>query len=245
MTMRTVAVLLAVPLVAIADAGTIIGTVEKPDAVKAVAAVLRDDPPVTYPGKLDPKSGQFAVPGLPLDKNYDLTIDLASGARLEGVNLKVKPTDFKDGDPPLIKADEAKLKEITKGLSKFEDVHEFLAVGGNAQHAAVVVNKLRTKPFYESKPGEVVWRLEVWFFEREELDDAWVKEQDTLFVIHYRERLPKADYDKKAITLDPRLGGLKPTAKDAKIDVGKIELPDDKPGVRLRNGPVNPEKRGE
>jgi hypothetical protein len=241
--MRAVVLLLTVPLAAAADTGSIVGTIEKPDAVKSVAAILREDPPVTYPGKLDPKTGRFTVAGLTLDKSYDLLIDLASGVRLEGMNLKVKATDFKDGDPPLVRADEQKLKEITKSLSKFEDVHEFLAVGGNAQHAAVVVNKLRTKPFYESKPGEVVWRLEVWFYEREELDDPWVKEQDTLFIIHYRERLPRAEYDKKAITLDPKLGGLKPTATDAKIDVGKVELPDGKPGVRLRNGPVNPEKR--
>jgi len=242
--MRCILVLLATS-VAAADTGTVVGTLDKPDTVKSVSAIHRADPSVTYPGKLDPKSGQFTVPGLPLDKPYDLVIDLTTGARLEGVNLKVKPTDFKDGDPPLIKADEVRLKEITKSLSKFEDVHEFLAVGGNAQHAAVVMNKLRTKPFYESKPGEVVWRLEVWFFEREELTDPWVKEQDTLFVIHYRERLQRADYDKKSITLDPRLGGLKPTPKGAKIDVGPVTLPDGKPGVCLRNAPVNPEKRDE
>jgi len=98
--------------VAAADTGSVVGTVEKPDAVKAVAAVLRDDPPVTYSGKLDPKTGQFTVPGLPLDQSYDLLIELSSGARLEGVNLKVKPTDFKDGDPPLVKAEEEKLKEL-------------------------------------------------------------------------------------------------------------------------------------
>jgi len=244
--MRPVAllVLLPVPVLA-ADTGSIVGTLEKLETIKSVVAVLREDPPVTYPGKLDSKTGQFTVPGLPFDKPYDLVIDLNSGARLEGVNMRVKKTDFKDADPPLIKADEEKLKEITKSLSKFEDAHEFLAVGGNAQHAAVVMNKLRTKPFYESKPGEVVWRLEVWFYEREELDDPWVKEQETLFIIHYRERLPKAEYDKKSITLDPKLGGLRPTAKDAKIDVGKVTLPDGKPGIRLRNGPVNPEKRDE
>ena len=242
--MRTLVVLLLAN-VAAADTGSIVGTLEKPDTVKSVSAVLRDDPPVTYPGKLDLKTGQLTIPGLPIDKSYDLIVDLTSGARLEGVNMRVKKTDFKDEDPPLIQADEAKLKEITKGLSKFEDVHDFLAVGGNAQHAAVVMSKVRTKPFYESKPDEVVWRLEVWFYEREELDDPWVKEQDTLFIIHYRERLQKADFDKKAITLDPKLGGLRPTAGDAKIDLGKVELPDGKPGIRLRNGPVNPEKRAE
>lgn len=244
--MRCILVLLTASATVIAaDTGTVVGTVDRPDAVKSVSAVYRDDPPVTHPGKLDAKTGAFTIPDLPLDKPYDILIDLAGGARLEGVNIRVKKTDFVDADPPLIKADEARLKEITTKLSKFEDVHEYLAIGGNAQHAAVVVNKLRTKPFYESKPGEVIWRLEVWFYEREELDDPWVKEQDTLFVIHYRERLQKADYDKKSLTLDPKLGGVKPTKDEPKIDLGKVELSDGKPGVKLRNAPVNPEKRPE
>ena len=33
-----------------------------------------------------------------------------------------------------------------------------MTITGNIQHAAVILNKLRTKPFYESKPGEVIWR---------------------------------------------------------------------------------------
>lgn len=241
--MRTILLTLVIPLVAAADTGTLTGTVDKPDTVKSITAVFRDDKPLKYEARLDPKSGAFTIDKLPIDKPYDLVIDLTSGARLEGVNLRVKKTDFVEADPPLIKDDEVRLKEITTKLSKFEDVHEYLAVGGNCQHAAVVVNKLRTKPFYESKDGEIVWRLEVWFYEREELDDPWVKDQDTLFVIHYRERLQKRDYDKKSITLDPKLGGLRPTAKEAKIDVGKIDLPDGKPGIKLRNAPVNPEKR--
>jgi hypothetical protein len=241
--MRSVFAVLLLAVSAFADTGALTGTVDKPDAVKSITVIFRDDKPVIYDSQLDPKTGQFTIDKLPLDKPYDLIIDLKNGARLEGVNIRVRKTDFVDADPPLIKDDEAKLKEITTKLSKFEDVHEYLAIGGNCQHAAVVVNKQRTKPFYESKEGEVIWRLEVWFYNREELEDAWVKDSDTLFVIHYRERLQKADYDKKSITLDPKLGGLRPTAKEAKIDVGKIELPEGKPGIKLRNGPVNPEKR--
>jgi hypothetical protein len=242
---RSLLLTLAFPLLALGDTGSIVGTVEKPDTVRSITAVFRDDKPETFKATLDAKTGQFTFDKLPLDKPYDLIIDLINGSRLEGVNIRVKKTDFVDADPPLIKADEAKLKDIATKLSKFEDTHEFLAVGGNCQHAAVVLNKLRTKPFYESKEGEVIWRLEVWFFEREDPDDPWVKEQDTLFIIHYRERLPKADYDKKSITLDPKLGGLRPTDKEAKIDLGKITLPDGKPGIKLRNAPVNPEKRPE
>ena len=107
-----------------------------------------------------------------------------------------------------------------------------MTITGNVQHAAVLLNKLRTKPFYESKPGEVIWRLELWRFEKPE--ETWVKVQDDLFLVLYRERLHKADFDKKALALDPALGGLKVTEKEATIDLGKVTLPDKKPGIRLR-----------
>ena len=217
----------------------ITGKIDKPEAVKAVFALLREEKPVTYPAKVDAKTGEFTIAGLPKDKTFDLVVEHGA-ARLEGVNLKVPKSDFVDGDPPLTKADEEKLRATMKRLNVFEDTHEFLAIGGNVQHAAVFINKLRTKPFYESKPGEVIWRCETWFFEREEPEDAWVKVQDTLFIVHYRERLQKADYDKKSITFDPKLGGL-----DANAKLGTIALPDAKPGIRIRNAPVNPDAKKE
>jgi hypothetical protein len=109
---------------------------------------------------------------------------------------------------------------------------EVLAVAGNIQHAAVVLNKLRTKPFVNSQPGEVIWRLEVWRFERP--DETWVKVQDELFLVHYRERLQKSEFDKKALTLDPALGGLQPTKEKPTINVGTIKLSAEKPGIRMR-----------
>lgn len=227
-----------------ADTGSVTGTVDRPAGVKEVFALLREEKPVRFPGKLDPKTGEFTVPGLPLGKRVDLVIDFGK-ARLEGVNLKVQKTDYVGEEPPFTKDDEEKLKKTMKQLNKFEDVIEFLAIGGNCQHAVVLVNKLRTQPFYESKPGECIWRMELWYFEREELEDAWIKEQDVLFIVHYRERLQKSEYDKKAVTMDPKLGGLEPTAKEPVIKLGEIKLPDEKPGVRIRNAPVNPEKKKE
>jgi hypothetical protein len=224
------------------EKGKISGKIEKPETVKSIIALLRDEKPVKYEGKIDPKTGQFNIPDLPLGKQYDLVIDYGS-ARLEGANMRVPKTDYVDGDPPLTKADEEKLKAMMKRLSQFEDTIEFMAIGGNVQHAAVLVNKLRTKPFVDSKPGECIWRLEMWHFTREEPEEAWVKVQDTLFIVYYRERLPKTDYDKKSLTLDPKLGGLEPTEKQPKIDLGTISLPDDKPAVRIRNAPVNPEEK--
>ena len=227
-----------------AEKGTISGTLTHPENVKAVVAIDRSEKDEKFPGKFDPKTGEFSIPNLHLEHEYDLIIDYAE-ARLEGVNLKVAKTDYVEEEPPFTKADVKKLSDLMRKLNVFEDTIEVLAIGGNCQHSAVLVNKLRTKPFYDSKPGEWVWRCEVWRFDREELDEAWIKEQDTLFTIHYRERLQQKVYEKKSLTFDPRLGGLKLTEKEPALKLDKIEAPDTKAGVRVRNAPTHPEAKEE
>jgi hypothetical protein len=118
-------------------------------------------------------------------------------------------------------------------MNRFEDVVDILAIKGNIQYAAIVVNKLRTQPFYNSKPGEIVWRLELWRYERPE--ETWQKTQDELFTVLYRERTQRAEYDKRSVILDPTLGGLQPTADTPKIDLGKVALPPYKPGISVRD----------
>ena len=82
-----------------------------------------------------------------------------------------------------------------------------MTVIGNMQHAAVLLNKTRTTPFVNQAPGEMIWRVEVWQFEKP--DETWIKDRSgDLFVVLHRERLQKADFDKKSLTLDPALGGV-------------------------------------
>ena len=96
----------------------------------------------------------------------------------------------------------------------------------------MVLNKRRTTPFYESKPGEMIWRLEVWHFEKPE--EHWLKSQDELGVVLYRERLQKAEFAKKSLTLDPALGGVRPDKKQPNVELGRVLLPSKEPGVRMR-----------
>jgi hypothetical protein len=213
------------------ESGTITGTVVDARAVTAVSAVDRSgEKDRRYKGTLDAKKGTFAIANLPLDANYDVVLDFGT-ARLEGVNLKVPPSDFAE-EQPLTKDDAAAITKVCKALNKFENEVDVLAVVGNAQHAAAVLHKRRTMPFFESKPGEMVWRLEVWRFEKP--DEAWLKSQDELGVVLYRQRIQKADFAKKSLTLDAKLGGVRLTAKEKAADVGKVAAPDGKPGIKLR-----------
>jgi len=211
-----------------AGPGTIRGTVDKPGVVTAVNAIDRATDK-KYPGVIDAKTGQFTIKDLPLGV-YDCILD-AGPVRLEGVNLKVPRSDYEE-EQPLTKDDIETIKKTARSLNKFENEIEILTVSGNIQHAAVMLNKKRTTAFYESKPGEMIWRLELWHFEKP--DETWIKVQEEFAIVFYRQRLQKSDFAKKALTLDPQLGGVKLDAKQPIGEVGRIALPSKEPGIRLR-----------
>ena len=216
-----------------AGAGAISGTVDKPEAVTKLVAVNRADDK-RYPGVVDAKTGKFVVKDLPSDAAYDLIFDLGGEAKLEGVNLAVVHSDY-EIEQPMSKDDLKTLTEQVKNLNQFENNVEILTITGNIQHVKVLLNKTRTTPFVNQLPGEIIWRVEVWAFEKPE--ETWVKEQGgDLFTVLHRERIQKAEFEKKSVTLDPALGGLRPTDKQENVELGKVVLPSKEPGVRFRQG---------
>ncbi len=223
------AVLTAAPTRA-AEGGTITGYFDKGAAVTAVRAIDRDRPESTHPGAIDTRTGRFIIKELPLGATYDVILT-AGPVTLEGVNIKVPRSDYEE-EQPLSREDSDALRKIALSLNKFENEIDVLGVFGNIQHAAVVLNKRRTEAFYGSTPGEVIWRLEVWRFERPE--DHWVKRQDELATVHYRKRLSKEEYARLSLTLDPTLGGLELTADRPRIELPAVKLPPAAAGIRLR-----------
>lgn len=248
--METVSFFLCLSLVlqpdSAAEQGSITGAVESKGSVAAVTAIDRSNGKKIV-GNVEPDTGKFHVDGLPLDKAFDLIIDFKPAVdsglnvlRLEGVSMKVPRSEYEE-EQPLSAEDVATIKEKVIDLNQFEDVVEILAIDGNIQHAAILMNKLRTKPFYESKPGEIIWRPELWHFERAE--DAWVKVQDELFVILYRERIQHSEFAKWAVTFDSALGGIRPTTEKPQVDLGTIKSPEPKPGVRYRGAGTHSDTR--
>lgn len=213
-----------------AETGSIQGTVDKAAKLTAVTAIDRSgETDVKYKGTFDQKTGKFRIDKLPIGKKYDVVID-AGGVRLEGIDLTVPPSDFEE-EMPLTKEDVKVIEKISRDLNKFENEIDIMTVRGNCQHAVVILNKRRTTPFYESKPGEMIWRLEVWKFSKP--DESWLKSQEELGQILYRERLQKDAFKKKALTLSPSLGGVSLSAKSKDVDIGKVAVPDGKAGIHL------------
>jgi len=230
--------------------GTITGKLDQPATVKSIIAIDRtwlDEqinkpmPRQPIPVKLDASSGEFSLQ-LPAGQVVDLIVDYQNGSRLEGVNLQVKRSDYIEEDPPLTTEDAEKLRALTARLSKFENEHQILALAGNVQHACVFVNRLKTEDFYLKQPGEVIWRLELLHFEKPDDAEYWVKGQDRVFVLYYRERLQRKAYDAKSITFDPKLGGLQVTKEQPQLALGLIAVPNAKAGLHLRNPPAPPVK---
>jgi hypothetical protein len=219
---------LALPAVAAPSTGTITARVERAGQLTRVTAIDRKTDK-QYAGTIDRATGKITISGLPLGAAYDCILE-AGAAKREGVNLRVPASDYEE-EQPLTKEDIETIKKTARSLNQFENEVEVLAVSGNIQHAAVVLNKKRTTDFINSQPGEMIWRLELWHFEKP--DETWIKVQDELAVVLYRQRLQKADFARKALTLDPALGGIELTAKKPRVDLGKIAIPPREPGIRL------------
>jgi hypothetical protein len=214
--------------------GTITGTFDKPASVTKLTAYDRAADK-HYPGEVDAKTGRFAIKDLPLEATYDLVVD-AGDATLEGVNLNVPHSDF-EVEQPMTREDVKAVTEAVKSLNQFENNVDVMKVVGNVQHAAVLLNKTRTTPFVNQVPGEIIWRVEVWQFEKP--DETWIKDQGgDLFTVLHRERIQKAEFDKKSLTLDPALGGVRLTDKQPDVELGRVVLPPYERGVRLRGGTV-------
>lgn len=210
------------------QAGSITGAIPAGKPLSKVVAVDRQSGK-KFTGTVIGATSRFVIDDVPLG-TYDLVFDFGE-ARVEGVNFQVPASDYEE-EQPLSDEDVAAIKEKILGMNKFEDQIEILSIQGNIQHAVILLNKLRTKEFYAAKPGEIIWRAEVWHFERPE--ETWLKVQDEMFIVLYRERIPRSEYDRKSVTFDPRYGGLQVTDSTPRLDLGTIDPPSEKRGVRLR-----------
>ena len=196
-----------------------------------------------HEGTVDGKMLVFA--DLPVPGRYDLKIETATGGAMAGWDASV-PESYYVGDPPLEEASKKTIlaKVADEQFSAFADRMWVLDVQGNLQHAALLVMKLRMRPFVGGgyQPGEWVFRIDRYHWENPD-EQTWVPYQERPFYALVRERIRQKAYEAKRVTFARHLGGIALTDKTPEADLGTVRVVIPASGVMAVNpdgSPVRP-----
>ena len=192
------------------------GTIVSKSRITRVAAVDREwadvlktseqnpKDPFLYEGTVNDK-GEYRIDKLIGGRTYDLilwttaadgTITRWEGATMEYHRLITPSTAATDADRKAIEA-------LIKDPPQFYDKVRPLRIAADHQHATVLVELMRTRELV-ANAGEVIYRVELWYFEN--LFGGWAKDNNTERVLA-RFRGQPADLSKNWQFL-PQLGGL-------------------------------------
>lgn len=193
----------------VATAGAISGEVTNPDQCKGVQVLLRarQDPrrPKVVPASFDAVTGKFRAEGLP-EGRYDLRLLIPNGM-LDGVDLSLDPPDPEA--EPVTPGDQEAIRAVIVALpAAFMDTQRPIFIRGNSIHARALVELIRHREFHSGKPGEIIWRVEVWSFEKR--TGAWVKTANKPVVCRVRvpHEMPAKQFHDLAWLFSPDLGGF-------------------------------------
>lgn len=225
-----------------ADTGSIMGTINAGDAkITRVVAVDRqwaDVQKVTRTGKdqfvydasIKPENGAFLITGLLPGRSYDLIVWTQNH---DGGTTRWEGADMSYHRPilpakPITDEDKTWLNEFVMQIPQFYDKCRILWLAADHGHATALIELSRTREFYDSKNGDIVYRVELWYFEN--LFGGWAKDRNTEKVMaRWRGKPPAIETNWQWV---PALGGIAIKA-DGDHDPIKIELskPDPKRGV--------------
>ena len=212
-----------------------------------------------FPGRISPRTGRFTVPGLPPGHTYDLILwthgSRAGGGgarsplsrhpqisgrfdntgqggqqRWEGVNMR-----YYRLVPPAAGMTTADLTQIVTFIEKiprFTNYNRPLWIAGNHNYATVAVEQIRSRRFYSGRPGSIIFRVAIWYFQR--YYSGWAK-VNNLGKVMTRWRGP-ADKIPNPWQYLPALGGIRIKANGACRSI-RVTLPQPSPHHGLA-GPI-------
>ncbi len=217
---------------AAAHAATLRGTISAKFPLVRIVAVERDRANVltlstaagspqahVHAGKIG-KNGAFRITGLRRGRTYDLIV-WSKNARWEGVNMAYYRKILPSG--PCRKSDEKQIKAIIEKVPGFFNKYRPLWIAADHHHAAVLVEMDKTNGFYSAGAGEVIFRVELWYFDN--YFGGWAKVNNTEKTMT-RWRGP-ADRLRKVWQYLPQLGGIRipahgPAAFHAKLPAAPV-----------------------
>jgi hypothetical protein len=219
-------------------AASLSGVILSKARITRVAAVDREWADVLKTSEPNPKDlflyegtvndqGEYRIDKLIAGRTYDLIVwtTAADGTvtRWEGATM-----DYHRPVTPSTAATDADRKAIEsliKDPAQFYDKVRPLRIAADHQHATVLVELVRTREFVAGAGGEIIYRVELWYFEN--LFGGWAKDNNSERVLA-RIRGKPADLPKNWQFL-PQLGGLQATLPVTATPASQpqaIQLPD-------------------
>jgi hypothetical protein len=207
----------APPASRVSDVAVLRGTLKSAARVTRVAAVDRTWADVLKTSEQNPKDaflyegtingrGEYTISHLLPGRAYDLIVwtTAADGTatRWEGACMDyhrpIKPSTAATAE------DRKSIETLVSDVPQFYDRVRPLRIAADHQHATVLVELIRTRDFHSDAGGEVIYRVELWYFEN--LFGGWAKDANTEKVLA-RVRGKPADLPKNWQFV-PEMGGL-------------------------------------
>ncbi len=196
---------------ALADSPSLV--IQLPEKAKATAAVATAaGVKLDVQGVIDGSTVKFA--NILPDTAYDVRVTLADGTVLQGVDMNWYNEEPEKKDAGEMSDDDK--SEVTKMVSdvrQFYDRSDIVMLKGNTDRAVALVREVRDSAFHSSKGGEVIWRIEIWYFK--ERHGGWERISQSNKVVRRERYASRKDYEAQTgkIRWVPALGGIK-VAKD-------------------------------
>ena len=213
---------------------TLTGTIKSGGAIVAIYAVDRTladaqdiakSPPedkshkALFTGTWDAKTSTFSIPHLKTGNTYDVIVQNALG-RWEGVDMAY----HRVVDPADAVTDEDKkwLRDFVAKEQQFTNKNRVLWMAADHKHATLLVELIRDSDFHSDAGGEMIYRVELWYFEN--YFGGWAKDRNTEVVL-LRWRGTRDKFPAPTWQFVPALGGIT-IPMDKKIEPLDITLPD-------------------
>ncbi len=195
--------------------GDVAGAVTPAEKVQRLLAVSRVTGKTYHPKSFEKKTGKFVFKNLPGDATYDLVLRCRDGRSIEGIDLEF--TDARllrlaarrrkelrlPPEPPhkFSRRDAEELLKFVRDMKDFMEIRRVLYLQGQGRRATMLLELMRTREFYSSK-GTVIWRVELWYFQR--TGGGWEKLANQERVLR-RERTTPQRWRKIHVEYYPRL----------------------------------------
>ena len=206
--MRVGLIIVAIAMIVAPSLATTLVVQLPADQTVQVATAIERGSSISKVGKADGASARFSdlLPG----SVYDLSIEEKSGTLLCGVDMSW--CDDTPADPQaeaLGDDDREAIRAIVQDIKSFANKSKILRLEGTHDRAVALLDLTRDNGFHSDKGDEVIWRVEVWFFQWE--NGGWERVPNQSRLLRRERFASHADLTKEfeRIRWIPSLGGVK------------------------------------